>query len=387
MRIRNRLIGFSIALLLFPTVVIAILMRILYYRIQWDDQLNSGNRLWDLVVANYGVLIAFMLALGVIFLLMAGIVFLRSVLQPLDELQRAAREIEAGNLDVSLSYRGEDEFLPVFEQFDAMRAHVKDLLWKQVEEEQLRVEMIASIAHDFKTPVTAIQGYAQGILEGVANTPEKNERYLRTIITKSDELSRMAQSLYDLSSLEVKTMRFMMQTTPISDMMEEILADAEEQNPNMHIRAALDFPKDALIYVDPMQFQRVISNILQNSFKYRRGDAVQIDVRGEIDGRRVLLHFSDDGVGASAEDCERIFERFYRSDKARSGSVGGSGLGLSIARQIVEEMGGRIWARPNETQGLCMHISFPLLALNESGDQHEMSIGAEGGCGESDFNH
>ena len=371
MRIRSKLIAFSAALLLFPTVLIVILARILYYRLQWDGA--AGNEvlsMWSLMFRNYGLWLCVALLIGILLLMVIGVIFLRSVLGPLNQLRRAAEQIEAGNLDVEIFYSGQDEFRPVFEQFDIMRAHIKDLLWKRVQDEKDRVDMIANIAHDFKTPVTAIQGYAQGLLDGVANTKEKEERYLRTIVSKSWELSGMAQNLYDLSSLQVKAMKLAVQDIPLKRMLDEMQADIMIQYEGLVVLES-DFSatEGRLIAIDPLAFRRVVANVVQNSIKYRQGDTVHIQMQAECAEGRAILCITDDGKGVPAEDCERIFERFFRSDQARSSVVGGSGLGLSIAKEMMEGMGGRIWARPGRPGGLSVYISFPL--LGEMGEKME----------------
>lgn len=363
MSIRSKLIVFSSALLALPAALIVVLIRIFYYRVKADAGTGADDAsVWKILIQNYGTLFGILLLLVVVVLIVSGIVFMRSILQPLNKLQEAAKEIEKGNLDVEIQYKGQDEFQPVFEQFEAMRTHLKDLIWQRMQSERDRVDMVANIAHDFKTPITAIQGYAQGLLDGVASTPEKEAHYLQTIVTKSGDLTKMADRLYDFSKLELQTMRFDMMEVPVQLTLEEIFADAMLFESNLIVTTDFsELPKDATIQIDPTLFRRVLSNVWQNSVKYKDSAEATVHVQAYAQNNRVFLCLEDDGIGLREEECDKIFERFYRSDAARTGPENGSGLGLSIAKQMVEEMGGKIWARPGKEKGLRIYMSFPLL--------------------------
>ena len=146
---------------------------------------------------------------------------------------------------------------------------MKDLLWHKVKVEQTRVDMIANIAHDFKTPVTSIQGYAQGLLDGVANNKEKEQHYLSTIVQKSSDLGRMADELYLLSTLENNAQPFERVDVPVLPFFEELMGELAADYPQVELGLETGKISDALrIAVDPQQCRRVFANILQNSAKY-----------------------------------------------------------------------------------------------------------------------
>lgn len=362
MNIRSRLILFSASLLLFPAALIAILSYTLHFRLQWDASLDEGS-VFAFLGRYYGQILLAVLLLGAILTVLSSLLFLRDILRPLKELRKIATEIENGNLDLEIRYDIADEFSPVFAQFDHMRIHIKDLLWQKVKDEETRVDMIANIAHDFKTPVTSIQGYAQGLLDGVASSEEKRQQYLTTIIQKSNDLGRMADELYLLSTLENNAQPFEKVSVPAGPFFEELMAELTGDYPlvRMSIDNLLTTP-DASIAIDPQQCRRVFANILQNSAKYRRHDVVQVCATVSETPTSVVFCMADDGVGVPKEDMSQIFDRFYRADGARRSTSQGSGLGLSIARQIVEAQRGKIWGQGNDRGGLSVYISFPKAA-------------------------
>ncbi|MEG0468982.1 MAG: HAMP domain-containing sensor histidine kinase [Longicatena sp.] len=300
----------------------------------------------------------------ILFILLLGIFLTRKlsryILQPLAQLQIATNEIKEGNLSSSISSSTQDEFGVLCENFENMREQLvaSDQIQKQYL--QQRKELIAGISHDLSTPLTSIQGYVNGLLDGVANTPEKQQHYLQIIQSKTKHMNDLVESLFLLSKLDMGEESLQTELLDLNAFMiqwvEEEQAKYEEQS------LLLSFvPSTSPCYVmmDTSLFIRVLDNLCDNSIKYKRNDIVHMDIHLTKDKNGCLISFQDDGIGAQQEDIQRLFERFYRADPARSSKIKGNGLGLSITRHIIEQMKGTIWAQGEINKGLCISIQLP----------------------------
>ncbi len=363
MKIQHKLIIFSAALLLFPAALIFVLFRLLRFQIYFSQnnfQSSRDESILKILIDNYSFFLVICMILGIFLVIISSVFFLNSILKPLKDLQKAAKEIENGNLDYEIYYPYDDDYKTVFTQFDRMRMRLKDLLWQQIEQEKNRTELLANIAHDLKTPITSIKGYTQALCDGIANTPEKQERYLTTIIQKADDLNRMADALYSFSRLEVKQMSFDMQTVEVSALINDLINESIlQQNDLLQFKHHIDIMHPTYIRIDIGLFRRVITNIITNSMKYTSNDIVHLTLNVYENENNVIFAFADDGIGVNDSDLDHIFERFYRSDRARQNTGNGSGLGLSICQQIIQAFDGSIWARHNTPSGLIVLISLP----------------------------
>ena len=219
-------------------------------------------------------------------------------------------------------------------------------------------ELVSNISHDLKTPITAIKGYVEGIMDGVADTPEKMDKYIRTIYNKANDMDRLINELTVYSGIDSNRIPYHFHKINVSeyfgDCIEEVGLDLESKNIELNY-SNLAAPNTVII-ADPEQLKRVINNIIGNSVKYIDKERGEIDIRilDEIDSIRVEIE--DNGKGIAAKDLPKIFERFYRTDTSRNSAQGGSGIGLSIVKKIVEDHGGYIWATSREEEGTCMHF-------------------------------
>ncbi|MDR2903300.1 MAG: HAMP domain-containing histidine kinase, partial [Clostridiales bacterium] len=281
------------------------------------------------------IVIVTLMLVALIFL---GYLLIRGVLTPLNLLNRLMNEVKNGNLDCPVVYPNKDEFGKVFIAFDEMRLRLKESLEKLAEQEAVRKEMVVSIAHDIKTPVTAISGHAEGLLDGIANTPEKQKKYLITILQKAKAVDGMVNDLFFFSKLDLKQILFHTEKVNVADyylsVYDELLVGQDDIVFTTDIRTA----PGRLVEIDPLQFKRVLQNTFINSLNYRSEEKIALRLELYENNNRVIARIADNGIGASPEECEKLFQRFFRSDRARSSQ--GSGLGLSISKQIVEATGG-----------------------------------------------
>ena len=278
------------------------------------------------------------------------------MITPLHKLQEAAENIKEGNLDFQIDTDGYDEFSELAVTFEQMRARLKDNVEEKMEAEKENRALISNIAHDLKTPITSIKGYSEGILDGVANTPEKVEKYVRTIYNKANEMNNLINELTLYSKIDTNRIPYNFVKINVNDyfgdVMEEMGLDLEEKG--MKLSYTTHLRPDTMIIADPEQLHRVISNIIGNSVKYMDKKDGFIDVRLYDEGDFIRAELEDNGRGIAQKDLPYIFDRFYRADASRNSGTGGSGIGLSIVKKIIEDHGGKIWANSKEDSGTTM---------------------------------
>ena len=282
----------------------------------------------------------------------------RGTMVPIKKLQVATKNIKEGNLDFTIDYDEQDEMGDLCRNFEEMRKRLKESTEEKMTAEKENRALISNIAHDLKTPITAVKGYSEGILDGVADTPEKQERYIRTIYNKANEMDRLLNELTLYSKIDTNRIPYNFKKINVSeyfnDCIEEIGLDLETRGIGLTYFNYAD--ENIVIIADPEQLMRVINNIVTNAIKYMDKQKGQINVRIKDVGDFIQVEIEDNGKGISARDLPYIFDRFYRTDSSRNSSTGGSGIGLSIVKKIIEDHGGKIWATSKEKTGTTMYF-------------------------------
>lgn len=282
----------------------------------------------------------------------------KGVFSPIDELNVAMKKIKEGNYDYTLQTDAKGEIGDLYRNYEDMRLRLKESVEESVRNEQKNRELISNISHDLKTPITAIKGYVEGIMDGVADTPEKQDKYLRTIYNKANDMQKLINELTTYSNVENNRIPYNFHRINVADYfgdcVEEVGMDLENRNIQLNYSNLVE--PDTMIIADPEQLKKVINNIIGNSVKYmnKRNGIIDIRILDEVDSIRVEIE--DNGKGIAQKDLSKIFERFYRTDASRNSAQGGSGIGLSIVRKIIEDHGGYIWATSKEGEGTCMHF-------------------------------
>ncbi|MBU3143587.1 HAMP domain-containing sensor histidine kinase [Clostridium sp. CF012] len=280
----------------------------------------------------------------------------RSIIKPLYKLKSAANKIKEGNLDFEITTDSKDEIGDVCTAFEEMRARLKKSIKVQLQYEENRKELITNISHDLKTPITAIKGYIEGIRDGVADTPEKTSKYINTIYTKASDVDKLIDELFLYSKLDLNKFAFNFTKVNvyqyIEDCIEELYFHLQKKNITINHHPISVEP----IYViaDVQQLKRVFINVIENAVKYMDKAIGEINIMIEQDESSVIIEIKDNGQGIPKDALPYIFDRFYRADPARNISTGGSGLGLSIAKKIIEQHGGYIRAHSVEGEGTSM---------------------------------
>lgn len=292
------------------------------------------------------------------------------MVRPLDILKTGIYKMKNGDLDFEIKADTDDEIGRICDDFEDMRKQVKILMEERIEyEEQMRM-LISNISHDLKTPITAIKGYAEGILDGVADSPEKLDKYLKTIYTKASDMTYLVDELSFYSKIDTNKIPYNFVKVNLNqyfeDCISEMILDLEVKQIELEYKNSMDIDTEVLIDVE--QMKRVVNNIIGNSVKYINKEKGHIEVRLEKIHDMIQITFRDNGKGVAREDLKKIFERFYRTDQSRNSTQGGSGLGLAIAKKIIMDHGGKIWAEGKEGEGLS--IIFTLKTA--TGDEEEL---------------
>ena len=287
-----------------------------------------------------------------------GLWIYRSVAAPLVKLRKATQNIKEGNLDFVLEVDGTDEFAELCRDFEEMRRRLKESAEEKVLLDKENKELISNISHDLKTPITAVKGYVEGIMDGVADTPEKMDRYVRTIYNKTNEMDHLINELTFYSKIDTNRIPYTFSKLNVddyfSDCAEEVGLELETRGIQLYYANYVE--KDVLVIADGEQIRRVIHNIISNAIKYMDKPKGVIQIRVKDVGDFIQVEIEDNGKGIASKDLTYIFDRFYRTDVSRNSSKGGSGIGLSIVRKILEDHGGKVWATSREEIGTIMYF-------------------------------
>ena len=298
----------------------------------------------------------------------------RGVFSPINELQVGMKQIADGNFDYVLDNTDADgEMADLFADYEEMRLKLKENADETVENESKNRELITNISHDLKTPITAIKGYVEGIMDGVADSPEKMDKYIKTIYNKANDMDKLINELTIYSRIDANRIPYTFLRLNVSDYFNDCIEEVgiELESKNIELNYMNLVPADVRIIADPEQLKRVINNIISNSVKYVDKDKEKsvIDFRILDEADSIRVEIEDNGRGIPAKDITNIFDRFFRSDSSRNSARGGSGIGLSIVKKIVEDHGGYIWATSKEGEGTCMH--FVLRKYEEATDNEQ----------------
>ena len=318
-----------------------------------------GNYVSQFKSALVGFIFMMFLIMLVLTTALSALVYTQFI-RPLVRLKEAAEEIGTGNLNspVDVSSSRKDEIGELCRSFNDMRVRLNESVELKMQYEEENRELISNISHDLKTPITTIKGYVEGLMDGVADTPEKMDKYIKTIYNKAIDMDRLINELTTYSGIDNNRIPYNFHRINVADYfgdcVEEVGLDLEQRGIKLNYSNLVS--PDTVVIADPEQMKKVINNIISNSVKYMDKPNGHIDIRilDEVDAIRVEIE--DNGKGIAQKDLQKIFERFYRTDASRNSAQGGSGIGLSIVKKIIEDHGGYVWATAKEGEGTCMHF-------------------------------
>ncbi|MBC1649286.1 HAMP domain-containing histidine kinase [Listeria booriae] len=313
------------------------------------------------IMQKWGIpIVGIILLFGFLVIALLSYFVAKSVIQPILHLKEGAEKIEAGNLDFEMEKtKGKNEIATLISTFEKMRIRLKKSLEVQEQYENNRKELLSNISHDLKTPITSIVGYIEGIQDGVANTPEKQAKYLEIAHTKAKDMNALIDELFLFSKLDLHKEPFYMRSVDLNALLAQIAEESEFSFPDAQI--SLTVPDEKLMTnADREKLKRVFENLIHNSMKYMDKTQAKITIQLEKQQDMAIITFGDNGKGIPDANLNAIFDRFYREEQSRNSNTGGSGLGLSIAKQIVEEHQGQIWATSELGVGTAVCVALPL---------------------------
>lgn len=324
------------------------------YEISISEEKTHGEPI-SFLIRDMFVIITVILAFTSV---VVGLWLYRSISVPLLKLKKATQNIKEGNLDFVIKSEGNDEFSDLCNDFDEMRVRLKESAEEKLVLDKENKELISNISHDLKTPITAVKGYVEGIMDGVADTPEKMDRYIKTIYNKTIEMDHLINELTFYSKIDTNRIPYTFSKLNVqsyfSDCASEVSLELETEG--IRLGYTNTVADSVMIIADGEQIRRVIHNIISNAIKYMDKPDGVINIRVEDVGDFVQVEIEDNGKGIDSKDLPYIFDRFYRTDVSRNSSKGGSGIGLSIVRKIMEDHGGKVWATSKPEIGTCVYF-------------------------------
>lgn len=303
--------------------------------------------------------LAILLCLIIIIALLMNMFVKGDIIKPIQEIHNSTRTILKGGYDCKINYDYHGEVGELCHDFESMRDEIKVSKEKEEKLKRSEKELLASISHDLKTPLSSISGYVEGIRDGIVRDEVGIQRYSNVILKKCKEISKLIDDILEQSKAELNEMSIVREEIYSDEYLEEILEEIslDVATYNMKLIVNGELPR-ALIFIDALRINQVINNIVSNAIKYSKpGDRVDVFIEDKAD--KIIINIKDQGIGISIEDIPFVFNKFYRGEKHRNTNIIGSGLGLSISKYIVESHGGSIKCVSALEGGTTMSFTIP----------------------------
>ena len=283
--------------------------------------------------------------------LLVSFIFSKNILGPVSVMTSASRRIAEGHYDERVELRGNDELNQLAGSFNQMAEQLEQV-------ESMRRQLIGDVAHELRTPLTAIKGTAEALMDGVL--PASTETY-QQIHSEAGRLSRLVDDLQELSRVESRSTQLDIHPVDSASLIQTVTKRLKYPFDEKRVKLTLSLPRDPIhVLADEGRILQVLTNLIGNALQYTPEHGT-VTISIERDKNEALISVADTGDGIPPEHLARIFDRFYRVDKSRSRARGGSGIGLTIAKHLVESHGGRIWARSaGKEKGSVFIFTLPL---------------------------
>lgn len=327
--------------------------------IKYSLKATAKNEKWNFLVPSDGVL----LFSPFIYISICTWIFVRrfsrNINKPIDDLINAAKKIKNKDLDFQMEYEADNELGELTKAFEAMRDELQYSLNTKWLIEQERSDMIAAIGHDLRTPLTVIKGHIEVLQESNLDNKERLHKYIDTIANNTNRAIKLIEDMNIISKLERIDFNLSPKDVHLKEFIEEIKSNYEVICKKKNIKFSVDYmdfnEEKSNIKIDVYRVGQVLDNIISNSNRFTpEGGFIKLKITNDIDE----LHFKieDSGIGFSSKDKKRIFEKFYQGDESRSKEKGHFGLGMNIAKVIVEKHGGEIKVKNNDYGGACVEF-------------------------------
>jgi two-component system, OmpR family, phosphate regulon sensor histidine kinase PhoR len=285
----------------------------------------------------------------------------RLIAETLRSGERMQSELTLTDLKTNAERHVEVSAVPLKDDLDLISGAV--ILFHDITQlkrvDQIRRDFVANVSHELRTPLSILRGYIETLLDNPKTSREERARILQIMERHSKRLGLLVDDLLSLAQLESSSANLEIGEVQLLELFESVLRDWKERLAGKHLRLILDLPPDMPpIRADETRLQEVLYNLLENAVKYSRENG-EIRLQAERCGPEILISVGDNGIGISKDDLPRIFERFYRADKARSRELGGTGLGLAIVKHIAQLHGGRVEAESHPGRGTTVRVFLP----------------------------
>ncbi|MFW6071326.1 MAG: sensor histidine kinase [Candidatus Bipolaricaulota bacterium] len=280
-----------------------------------------------------------------------AILFSRNILKPIRELTRATKRMKGGDLDQRVDTSSGGEIGKLGEAFNSLAKRLK-------EQKTLREEMVSDVAHELRNPLSNIQGYLEGLKEGMV---EPTEDVFDSLHQQSLVLKRLVDDLRDVNSARAGQLELDREPVVLEDIIEREVRATKNTADRAGVTVQENFEESTLLEADPERISQVVRNLLDNALTHTpSGGRIQVEVFPGPTSNSVTVRVADEGSGIPEDELPHVFDRFYRVDKSRSRGTGGTGLGLTISKEIVESHGGEISVESEEGEGTVFEFTLPV---------------------------
>jgi signal transduction histidine kinase len=288
-----------------------------------------------------------------------GYLLAASMTQSLSLLQKAAQKIATGDFSTRVNLIEADELSDVAEAFNRMADELERSFSRQKALEQSRRDLVAAVSHDLRTPLTSVRAMIEALADGVVTDPATVQRYYHTIQSQIKNLSGLINDLFELSQLDTEQIQLQLEPVNLNDLLSDVLESMQAQARSKEVTLQGIFCEDLpLIKAELAKVQRVLYNLVQNAIRHTPASG-SIRLEAKVVPVGIQVDVTDTGEGISAEDLPHIFDQFFRGEKSRSRKTGGAGLGLTIAKRIIEAHHGQIWVESQVGQGTRFSFVLP----------------------------
>jgi len=314
----------------------------------------------NLMAHNTEVFLWFSLAVAFIASLLVALIAFKLISKPIRELAQKANQIAAGDFSTKLVVNKKDEVGELANSLNIMSENIRSRMAELRKLEGIRKDFVANVSHELRTPISNIKGYAETLLDGAIDDTKHAKEFIKIIYGESDRLAYLINDILDLSKIESDAFKLNLKQNDLFEIVNDSIKRLEKDagHKSISIKNKLDAASHALC--DQGLLTQVFINLIHNAIKYSQ-DNSEITISSSVSNDLVRVEVKDTGIGIPEQDLPRIFERFYRVDKARSKDLGGTGLGLAIVKHIVQAHGGEVFVTSVEGKGSTFGFTLPIV--------------------------
>lgn len=295
--------------------------------------------------------VIYSLLLGIAASTLLALLFSRSVTRPILRINEVARAMAGGDYSLKVPVRPDNELGVLADSIDTLSGQLREKMETIERIDATRRNFVASVSHELRTPLTIMQGYTEALMDGMARDDRQREKYLMNIHEETLRLRRLVDDLLDLRRLESGMISMRMDRADISGMIESVAGQINQAQSEKKVTVTVHLPGEKLMARgDPDRIRQVLINLVDNAVRFSPENG-EVKVSGDRDGEIVRVLVTDQGPGLTGEEKKLVWDRFYRADSSRAGRDSGSGMGLAIARQIIDLHGGKIGIESSQGQG------------------------------------